>query len=145
MADSAPHPGPIRRGVVAVVLRGERFLVIRRAAEVIAPGAFCFPGGGIEGAESETEALEREFHEELDARIRPLRRIWRSTTRWHVELAWWLGELDEPVELVPNPAEVESVHWLTIAEMRALAELLDSNRVFLDALAGGEILLNRDA
>ena len=110
MAESAPHPGPNRRGVVAVVVRQRRFLVIRRSAEVIAPGAFCFPGGGIEGAESEAEALEREFHEELAARIRPLRCIWRSTTRWHVELAWWLGELDESAELVPNPAEVESVH-----------------------------------
>jgi 8-oxo-dGTP pyrophosphatase MutT (NUDIX family) len=62
MADSDENPQPIRRGVVAVVLRDERFLVIRRAAGVVAPGAFCFPGGGVEGDESETQALVREFH-----------------------------------------------------------------------------------
>ena len=39
-------------------------------------------------------------------------------------------------------AEVESVHWLTIAEMRALPELLDSNRHFLDALSGREFAID---
>jgi len=141
MTDTSQHSGSLRRGVVAVVVRDDRFLVIRRAAEVIAPGKYCFPGGGIEGPESEVEALVRELHEELGVRIRPLRRIWRSTTPWQVDLAWWLGELDEPAELLLNPAEVDSVHWFTIAEMLALAELLDSNRQFLDALAARKIRL----
>jgi (d)CTP diphosphatase len=126
---------------VAVVLRGERFLVIRRSASVVAPGAMCFPGGGIEGAESEIEALVREFREELGAEIRPLRSVWRSTTRWHVELAWWLGELADDAELCPNQSEVESVHWLTAEELRGHAGLLESNHQFLAALAAGEIVL----
>jgi 8-oxo-dGTP pyrophosphatase MutT (NUDIX family) len=83
-----------RRGAVAVVIRDARFLVIRRSAQVVAPGALCFPGGGIEPGESEEQALVREFQEELGAVIRPVRRIWASVTRWRVELAWWLGELD---------------------------------------------------
>jgi 8-oxo-dGTP diphosphatase len=91
-----------RRGAVAVVVRDSRFLVIRRSAQVIAPGAFCFPGGGIEADESEERALVREFQEELGAAIRPLRRVWKSITRWQVELAWWLGELDPRVELLPT-------------------------------------------
>lgn len=130
-----------RRGVVAVVVRDERFLVICRSAHVLAPGAYCFPGGGIEGSESEAEALVREMDEELGVAIRPLRRVWRCTTRWHAELAWWLGEVDDVAELCPNPAEVESVHWLTSGEMLALSALLESNRQFLDALAAREILL----
>ncbi len=130
-----------RRGAVAVVLRDDRFLVIRRSANVVAPGAMCFPGGGIEGQESEIEALVREFREELGAAIRPLRCVWRSTTRWHVELAWWLGELANGTELCPNPAEVESVHWLTTDEMRGHAGLLESNCQFLKALAAGKIIL----
>jgi 8-oxo-dGTP diphosphatase len=139
MTNRAEKPEPIRRGVVAVVVRDERFLVIRRAAGVVAPGAFCFPGGGIEGDESETQALVREFVEELGVAVRPLRRVWRSTTRWQVDLAWWLASLDDSAVLAPNPAEVESVYWLSSAEILARADLLDSNREFLQALAEGQM------
>ena len=132
---------PSRQGAVAVVLREGRFLVVRRSAAVVAPGAFCFPGGGIEAGETEEQAVVREFHEELGATIVPVRRIWRSTTRWHVELAWWLGDLAGDSTLIPNPTEVVSVHWLAPNEMLALAELLDSNRAFLKALDDGEIVI----
>lgn len=76
-----------RRGVVAVVTRADRFLVIRRSAHVVAPGAFCFPGGGIEPGENEEQALVREFLEELNAAIEPVRLLWRSVTPWETQLA----------------------------------------------------------
>lgn len=41
---------PTKYGVVVVVEREGRFLVIRRAASVIAPNAWCFVGGAIEAA-----------------------------------------------------------------------------------------------
>jgi 8-oxo-dGTP pyrophosphatase MutT (NUDIX family) len=130
-----------RRGVVAVVLREQRFLAICRSAAVVAPGKYCFPGGGIEGEESEPAALEREVQEELGVVIRPLRCIWRSTTPWGITLAWWLGEIDEEANLVPNPLEVESIHWLSREELLARADLLDSNRHFFDACAKGHFEL----
>lgn len=139
--DAQLHETPRRRGAVAVVVREEKFLVICRSHLVVAPGAFCFPGGGIEPGESEEQALVREFQEELGAVIRPLRRIWQSTTRWQVELAWWLGEVPPDAVLAANPAEVAGVHWLSPAEMLAEARLLESNRGFLAALAAGEIKL----
>ena len=131
-----------RQGAVAVVVRNGRFLVIRRSAAVVAPGAYCFPGGRIEAGETEEQALVREFREELGASIVPVRRVWRSTTRWQVELAWWLGELAIDGTLELNPAEVDSVQWLAPDELLALAELLESNRAFLKALADGEIVLD---
>jgi 8-oxo-dGTP pyrophosphatase MutT (NUDIX family) len=130
-----------RRGAVAVIVRDERFLVIRRSAQVLAPGALCFPGGGIEGAETDAEALVREFREELNAEVQPLRRLWTSVTRWQVQLHWWLAHLDEAAPLCANPAEVESVHWLTAEEMLAHEKLLESNREFLAAVAAGQIVL----
>lgn len=122
-------------------MRGERLLVIRRSANVAAPGKFCFPGGGIEAGESEVAAVEREMIEELGAAARPIRRLWNSMTPWGVELAWWLAELHPSVELVANLAEVESIHWLTVDEMLALPELLESNRQFLNALRLSEFSL----
>jgi 8-oxo-dGTP diphosphatase len=138
MQDIPDDPG--RRGAVAVCLDEDgRMLVIRRARGVVAPGAYCFPGGGIEDGESEEDALRREFREEIDVTVRPLRRVWQSRTSWQVELAWWLAELEPGAVPVANPAEVESVHWLTPDEMAALPELLPSNREFLERVRRGEI------
>jgi len=105
-------------------LREERYLVIRRAAGIAAPGKYCFPGGGIEPGETEDEALRRELREELAAEVQPLRCIWRSVTSWGVSLSWWFSTLVDETVIVPNPAEVASVHWLSRDEMLALAELL---------------------
>lgn len=131
----------IRRGVVAVIVRQQRLLVIRRSAEVVAPGKLCFPGGAIEGSETETAALIREIREELDVAVRPTRRIWQSVTPWQVALAWWLAEVEPDARPVANPAEVASVHWHTPGEMATMDDLLEGNHRFLEALARGEFEL----
>jgi 8-oxo-dGTP pyrophosphatase MutT (NUDIX family) len=130
-----------RRGAVAVIPQQDRLLVIRRSQQVVAPGAYCFPGGAIEPGESEEVALVRELREELNVEILPVRRVWQSVTPWQVELAWWLARLAPGSSPRAAPAEVESFHWHTPQEMAALRELLESNRQFLAALARGEITL----
>jgi len=130
---SAPSEIPVHRGVVAVVLRDERFLVIRRSHLVRAPGMHCFPGGSIEAGESETDAVRREMLEELAIEAQPQRLLWRSVTAWGVELAWWLTEIDSDAEPVVNPLEVESFQWLSAEQIRGLTQLLASNVEFLDA------------
>ena len=135
----------MHRGAVAVIVRQECLLVIRRAAGIAAAGKYCFPGGGIEANETEEEALVRELREELSAPVKPVRRLWRSTTPWGVDLAWWLAELEERAELVPNPDEVASIHWLTLAQIEALDGLLDSNRQFLAVLRTAAFSVNSPA
>ncbi|MCE9552987.1 MAG: NUDIX domain-containing protein [Planctomycetes bacterium] len=137
---SLPTSEPRRRGAVAVVLRQGRLLVIRRSPFVVAPGALCFPGGGIEAGESESEALVREVREELGATVLPLACVWKSVTTWNVEIAWWRAELDAESELTPNPAEVASTHWLTPRELVTREDLLESNRQFLTAIATRKIV-----
>jgi len=135
---SSDNSSSRRRGVVAVAVRDQRLLVVRRSQQVVAAGAYCFPGGGIEKGESEPQALIREIREELAAAILPIRRLWQSVTPWGVGLAWWLSDLPPGEEPIPNPAEVESVGWYSPEEMAALPGLLESNRAFLEALAAGE-------
>lgn len=131
-------PGQIRRrGAIAVLARERRLLVIRRSELVVAPGAYCFPGGGIEPGESEADALIRELDEELGVKVTPHRRLWESVTAWQVELAWWLASLPSAAEFSPNAAEVAETHWLTTAQIRQLSGLLSSNHEFLDALEAG--------
>jgi 8-oxo-dGTP diphosphatase len=140
--ENSSESPPIRRhGVVAVAWQAGRLLVIQRSAQVVAPGAYCFPGGGIDGDETEPVALIREIQEELGLTIVPIRRVWQSVTPWHVALAWWLVRLPEGATPVPNPAEVARCDWLTPDEMRRLPGLLESNLAFLNALAAGEICL----
>lgn len=140
-----PDDAPVRRGVVAVIRDGEKLLVIRRSQWVVAPGAFCFPGGGIEPGETEQQALVRELREELNAEAVPVRRVWNSCTPWGVELSWWFARLAPGATLRPAPAEVESCHWHTPAEIAELPGLLRSNHDFLAALARGEIAIDRAA
>lgn len=125
-------------GVVAVVVRDDKFLVIRRSQHVRSPGMFCFPGGSIEPGETEQQAVVREFAEELGAVVTPLQRLWTSLTATGVTLAWWQVALAPEQLLAPNPLEVESFHWLTREAALALPELLPSNRDFYDALATGD-------
>ena len=129
------------QGVVAAIVQGGRFLVIRRSVTVVAPRAWCFPGGAIEPGEDQPTALMRELREELRITVEPLRRLWRSVTPWGVSLAWWQARLADDMVPHPNPAEVEAYRWCSPEEMAALRGLLESNRRFLAALAAGEIEL----
>ncbi len=130
---------PIRRGAVAVIVRAERYLVIRRSQTVSAPGFYCFPGGGIEVGESESEAVIRELQEELGIVVAPIARVWRSVTPWRIDLAWWLAEMADDAIITPNPDEVESAHWFTAGEILELPKLLTTNREFILGVIGGEI------
>jgi 8-oxo-dGTP diphosphatase len=120
--------------VVAVVQRDERYLLIRRAARVVVPHAWCFVGGAIEPGESQPDAVVREFAEELGGRVAPVRKIWEYTRPdGRLLLHWWEAELLGD-ELTPNPLEVATYRWCTVAEIAALPNLLDSNRAFLRAI-----------
>ena len=138
---STPTPKIRKRGVVAVIARGDELLVIRRSATVAAPLKFGFPGGGIEHAETEPEALVRECQEELNAAVRPIGRLWHNVTSWGVSLAWWEAEFLPGEQPVANPLEVDSLHWLTPPKILALEGLLESNHHFMRSMADGTIRL----
>jgi 8-oxo-dGTP pyrophosphatase MutT (NUDIX family) len=131
----------IVQGVVAVIPRGQSLLVIQRAPGVVAPLAYCFPGGGVHPGESEEAALQREVREELGVVIEPRQRLWHSITPWGISLAWWLAALPEDQHPRPNPAEVAAWDWCFHSQIQFLPNLLESNHQFLAAWRRGEILL----
>ena len=134
-------PAPVRRGVIAVIVEAGRLLVIQRSETVIAPGAYCFPGGGIEMGEDHCDALRREMKEELAVQFRALRQIWHCVTSWNVELFWWQAVLLDGRPMVPNPEEVASIHWMPPQELMALDGLLESNHQFLADWASGRVAI----
>jgi (d)CTP diphosphatase len=132
-----------KRGVVGVILRSDRVLIIRRSLTVAAPGKLCLPGGGIEVGETESVALVREMQEELAIDVAPIRLCWRSITPWGTNLAWWLADLDHSTTPVANPLEVAEYFWMTREEIRTARDMLPSLPTFVDAWERGEIDLSK--
>ena len=130
--DSAA-PRARKIGVVGVITRGGKLLVIQRSQFVRAAGKFCFPGGTMEPGETDEQTLIREMQEELGVRVSPQRLLQRSLTAWNVDLRWWQAELEEIEEIRADEKEVQAWHWMSVAEILEQRELLDSNRHFLSA------------
>lgn len=140
---NGPKPTTHRElGVVGVIFRDQRLLIIRRSLTVAAPGKLCLPGGGIEKGESESVALVREMQEELAIDVDPIRLCWRSVTPWGTKLAWWLADLDHHATPVANPEEVAEVHWMTRNEIRSSNGMLPSLPTFVEAWERGEVELS---
>lgn len=118
-----------------------RFLMIRRADGVIAPGRWCFVGGGIDLGETPAEAARREFREEVGGGIEPVAEVWQS---WRpdgkLHLRWIYARLADG-GLRPNPQEVAEIRWCTLDQIERLEGLLETNRRFVAGLRSGRIRL----
>ena len=131
-----------KEGVVIVVREHERFLMIQRAPDILAGGAWCFVGGGIEPGESESAAAEREFGEEVGGSVEPLEKIWEwRRSDGGLILHWWHCRRASE-SLTANPAEVAELGWFGLSQARDLPGLLASNAVFLDQL-GARVVSTR--
>ena len=129
-------------GVVGVLDRGGRYLVIRRAAGIPAGGLWCFPGGAVRDAESLADAIQREMREEVGLTVRPQREVWRWQNEGRrVDLHWWVVREDREGPLVLAEAEVADAVWLTPDEIARLDPLIEGNREFLTGVASGAISL----
>jgi len=124
--------GAVQQGVVVVVQRSGRFLMIRRAAGILAGGAWCFVGGGIRPGETQAVAVVREFAEEVGGRVIAQRKIWEyRRPDGRLLLHWWLAKLVGD-SLTANPEEVAEMRWCTPREIEALPDVLESNIEFIE-------------
>ncbi len=122
------------RGVVGVLERDGRYLMIRRAAGILAGGTWCFPGGGIEPGESAPEALVRELREELGLSVRAGEKLWEwRRPDGRLTLYWWRIHAADG-ELRLNAHEVQAARWMTEREIRRHPEVLPNNVVFFEHL-----------
>ena len=84
---------------IAVVRRGEHYLVGQRPVGVALAGYWEFPGGKIESGESPAEAAVRECFEETGLRVRVLSEYARNVERYEhgcVQLFFLACEAEEP-------------------------------------------------
>ena len=110
------------------------WLLIRRSATVAAPLRVCFPGGGVDGAETQSETVVREMQEELGAVVKPLNRVWHFVSQIHSLTLWgWHADL-ESGEVSANPDEVAEVLWLSPEQVRSHPDIMPGTENFLAAL-----------
>lgn len=116
-------------GVVAVVMRGNQTLVIRRGPNVPYSGYVAPLSGRLEPGESEAEAVVREVREEVGLEVIPIRRVWECPSEGGgYDLHWWLAEYAGG-ELVLNE-EVSEATWIYPSDFEKLENTFADDRKF---------------
>lgn len=139
MADAPPRSLPIA-AAIAVVVRGDRLLLVRRSHRPDA-GRWGFPGGKIEPGETVAAAALRELAEETGVGAEPvevltavdvIRRDADETVHHYVLIAvlcrWIAGE-------GAARDDAEEAGWFDVAALAALATSPDVERIARLALA----------
>lgn len=121
-------------GVLGIIRRDGRLLMIQRSATVRAPLTWCFPGGTIEAGETQPQALVREMREEINVDVEPGERLMTQTKHGgRLVLHCWSATISSG-EPEANPSEVANLAWMTPAEIRAKDGVLPGTCWILDSI-----------
>lgn len=104
--------------------REGRILVLRRAETMSRfPGYYdVMVGGAVEVGESYEQAASRELTEELGVRV-PVRFLFKFLCREGISPIWFgVHEAVVSEALVPDSGEIEWLDWMTVAELREVAD-----------------------
>jgi len=121
-------------GILGIIQRDGRLLMIQRSAHVRVPHAWCFPGGTIESGETQPDALVREMREEVNVEVHPGRHLMTQTKHdGRLVLYCWSADIVSG-EPLANPKEVAAVEWMTPAEIRSKDGVLPGTAAIIDTI-----------
>ena len=110
-----------------------RVLIAQRPRGKHMAGRWEFPGGKVDGAESERVALVRELREELGIEVtaaRPLMRLQHAYEDRAVELSLWVIERYAGA---PSSLDAQPLKWVPPARLPE-EDILEADRPFIEAL-----------
>jgi len=116
----------LQRGVIGVIPRDGRVLMVRRAFGIAKGGAWCFPGGHLEAGETAEEALCREMREELGIETGVEDHLGSIHVAGGYVLEVYIASCLNPL-LRPAPAEIADVRWVQTDEIATIEPGLPSN------------------
>ena len=126
-----------REAIVAVLLRADRVLAIRRGPAVARPGYWQPLSGKIEPGETQREAVVREVREEVGLTVAPLAKVWESETDdGSFRLHWWTANAGTG-DVIPDPDEVGEARWVTPEEFLSLDPVFEGDREFFERILPG--------
>lgn len=139
---SAADGAGLRHAIAIVLLRGDRMLMIRRAAGVPRPGVWSPPTGWIEPGETPAEAVEREAREELGLILRAESEVWHCHAEVDgrpLRIGWWLTRHLQG-RPNPEPAEVAEYRYVDSAGYFALQPTFAQHHPFFACVLPGLVL-----
>lgn len=105
----------------AIIIKNKRVLAAQRSELMHLPLSWEFPGGKLEGTESEEECLRREIREELNIDVKVHRRLSKNIYQYPGK---------KEIELIPfvcyfssgeiSLKEHKIADWFTLDELRSL-------------------------
>ena len=107
--------------LIADPLDPGRYLVQQRLPGKSRPLLWEFPGGKVEPAETDEEALARECREELDVELEVGERVWHTSHSYadlQVELVLYRASIRGGE---PKPLHAHALRWASGDEMRRLS------------------------
>ena len=128
----------MKDAIIGVILRGARFVAIRRGPAVVYPGYWAPPSGRVEPGETQPDAVAREMAEELGLDVEPLAKVWECPTEdGNYTLHWWTARPNGERALVLEPGEVSEARWVTADEFLALEPSFAADREFVRTILPG--------
>lgn len=116
--------------IVAVIVREDRILIIRRAPPVAAARYWTPVSGRLEPGEGQAAAVVRETLEEVGIQVRPIQRVWQCpSSDGRYRLHWWLAEFVDG-DIVIAPDEVSEAQWMNVRTFLALEKTFEDDRYF---------------
>ena len=115
--------------IVAVIMNGDKILLVERGAGVPFTGYWAPVSGKIEPGESQEAAVVRESMEEVGLTVRPVRKVWENISTGGIyRLHWWLAEYVAG-ELALDAREASDARWITAEEISEL-KIFQGDREF---------------
>ena len=103
---------------VALIRRGDEFLISQRKKNDSFGSLWEFPGGKKDPGESFEECVAREVKEEVDIDVRVHEKFMEIRRPYHERMIWLNFFLCSHVAGEPRPLDCEKVEWVRLEDLK---------------------------